>query len=203
VDVSEREWERGAMEVLRRLGLRFAAVTSPLKPRAFALAEQSWVSQEASALRTANTLAWDPRSQAWHGTNTDILGLESLLASFRELDPVAIWGAGGTLEAIRGVVPNALAFGARSGKSRADGRSAEEFAPSAVIWGVGRSRVDEMKWPPEQWRPQVVIDLNYSEDSPGREYAMSVGAQYVSGIVMFHRQGEGQRKFWGKYEQRR
>jgi shikimate 5-dehydrogenase len=56
--------------------------------------------------------------------------------------------------------------------------------------------------PPKQWKPSILVDLNYTEDSPGREYALQVGAEYVSGLRMFQVQAEKQREFWLREEAR-
>ncbi|MNL62489.1 hypothetical protein D3C87_1865150 [compost metagenome] len=55
--------------------------------------------------------------------------------------------------------------------------------------------------PPPEWRPAMILDLNYKEDSMGREYAQSFGANYTSGLVMFLAQAQGQRAFWSQCEE--
>jgi hypothetical protein len=40
------------------------------------------------------------------------------------------------------------------------------------------------------------VDLNYRDDSAGKEYALHVKAKYISGLDMFLVQAAGQRKFW-------
>ena len=70
-----------------------------------------------------------------------------------------------------------------------------------MVWGVGRSNYSKKNsaaWPPDSWRPGAVIDLNYSEDSPGREYAQRTVARYFSGLKMFRAQAEAQQRFWEK-----
>jgi hypothetical protein len=79
------------------------------------------------------------------------------------------------------------------------------LAPEVVIWGVGRS-VFSGVFPTESWRPRLVLDLNYAEDSPGREYAQRLlfrrhassgeSPRYVSGLGLFEAQAEEQRQFW-------
>ena len=56
-------------------------------------------------------------------------------------------------------------------------------------------------FPPAPWKPQLVLDLNYTEDSPGREYALLVGADYISGKLMFEYQAKKQQKFFSKIKQ--
>ncbi|MNT55881.1 hypothetical protein D3C72_1931500 [compost metagenome] len=47
----------------------------------------------------------------------------------------------------------------------------------------------------------MVLDLNYKEDSMGREYAQICGANYTSGVVMFLAQAREQRIFWSQFEE--
>jgi shikimate 5-dehydrogenase len=182
IRLTEEECDRGALDVLVRIGLRYAAVTAPLKEKA---------ARAAGTATSINTLFFD--GKGWKGRNTDLIGFKKLA----ELVPpgeVAVWGGGGTLEAIRESLPRARFFSARTGEER-DSAGADA-SPRAVIWAVGRSRKTLM--PPSSWRPEVILDLNYAEDSPGREYALLAGAKYVSGLAMFQAQAQGQREFWNE-----
>lgn len=193
ISVSREEWEV-ALPRLKDLGLRHAAVTSPLKEAAF---ESSFSSDPTTAeLKAANTLTWDSRMSRWRSTNTDLAGLELAIASlsgFPRDGKVAIWGGGGTLEVVRKVLPQAVAYSAQTGQPR---EGAPEL-PGALIWAVGRKNWEKSRrFPPEEWRPSWIVDLNYAEDSPGLEYAKHCGAKYVSGLPMFRAQAREQREFW-------
>lgn len=194
VSVSEQEWKEGALDMLRKLGLRAAAVTSPLKTLAWRSSKEP--TADAQRLESVNTLFWSEARSCWTGTNTDLAGLQEL--SSEAMGSIAVWGGGGTLPVLREVFPKAVFFSARTGTPREG--SSPSFLPKTVVWGVGRSRMgegpDSEGWPDAAWRPEVVIDLNYTEDSPGREYAVKVGARYVSGLAMFRRQAREQRNFW-------
>jgi shikimate 5-dehydrogenase/shikimate kinase len=193
VRVSEDEWDQGAIEVLREMGLRWAAVTSPLKEKAFALAEKD---ATAETLKAVNTLEW--RQGKWQGTNTDLAGLQEALKSLGSLGATAVWGGGGTLNVVQKALPQAELFSARTGKNRRDAsKPASASTPETVIWAVGRARAGSNE-PPANWKPKLVIDLNYSDDSPGREFALRAGAKYVSGLAMFRAQAKAQRAFWEK-----
>jgi shikimate 5-dehydrogenase len=93
------------------------------------------------------------------------------------------------------VIPGAVAYSARTGRPR-DSAQEPGSGPDIVIWAVGRSRQPLCEWPPEQWRPTKIIDLNYAEDSPGLEYAWRLGVDYRSGVEMFRAQAAQQREFW-------
>jgi hypothetical protein len=191
VSVDEQEWEQGALAVLWDLGLRFAAVTSPLKGAAFTRAGR--VDARAFEFQVVNSLVWEPTEQLWRGGNTDYVGLQAFLASIAERERVVVWGGGGILAPLRKVLPQAQFYSARSGAPREG--SCEVQYPDIVIWGTQRKRAQAS--PPTSWRPRRVVDLNYTEDSLGREWAVEVMAKYDSGRLMFLEQAKAQRKFWG------
>ncbi len=178
-----------ALEFLAELGLTAAAVTAPLKLEAYSICQKR--SAVAEELESVNTLAMTPAG--WRGTNTDLAGLVEARKLLPEnLGEVAVWGGGGTLPILKRVFADAEFFSARTGLNRRDQESTVQ--PQVVVWGIGRSR--DLCWPPVSWQPKTVFDLNYSEYSPGREYAMKTGAYYISGLTMFQVQAQKQREFW-------
>lgn len=186
IDVSEDEWD-SAMPALQELGLRLAAVTSPLKIKAFQLAKE--LTPEARQFSSVNTLAYTERG--WYGHNTDSYGLQALLrGEFSNPEiKIVVWGGGGTREMLRQALPGAEFVSARVGKPLT--------SPVNLVWAAGRNR--EFKWPEPPLYVQSVVDLNYSEDSPGREIAIRAGAPYKSGETMFIHQGLQQREFWKRF----
>ncbi len=136
IQVTTADWENGALRILQNLGLRFAAVTAPLKELAFQVCTMR--TQEAELLHSANTLAWT--NEGWAGANTDQGGLNLALrplkkeldwplcasmspldghfdhqanepAAPRHLDDgVAVWGGGGTLQMLTFTFPQARFF---------------------------------------------------------------------------------------------
>ena len=201
VRVTESEWDSGALGVLRTMGLVCAAVTAPLKGRA--LATCGTADATAQAMGSANSLAWSSARGEWIGTNTDAEGFRAAWAeasaSHAISGSVALWGGGGTSAVVRAMIPGVREFSARTGTERAPSASAGDVAPQAVVWAVGRSRMSQgAGWPPAHWTPAIVCDLNYAEDSPGREYALLSGARYFSGLAMFREQARLQRAFWSE-----
>lgn len=188
IDIREEEWSQ-AFPFLTDLGMRFAAVTSPLKGLA---ARISLKTPLAETLSSVNTLVFDRQGGVWRGDNTDLLGLEAAVKILPE-GPVAIWGGGGTLGVLGRVLPQASAFSSTGGHLR-QGSTPLLGSPRAVVWAAPRG--NDLKMPPSEWEPEYVLDLNYKEDSPGREYALKCRARYVSGETMFRVQAEGQRQFW-------
>ncbi|MBX3020998.1 MAG: hypothetical protein KF799_04920 [Bdellovibrionales bacterium] len=184
VEVREEEFAQ-ALPVLQRLGLKYAAVTSPLKRVAFAACET--LSSEAESLRTVNTLFHD--GVIWHGHNTDYLALKQIRSQLPELASVWLWGGGGIKSSVKRVWPEAREISARAGVTAETSES-----PALVIWATGRSR--EFQWPPEHVQPQLILDLNYGENSPGLEWAVRSNLPYQSGLRMFKLQAEAQRIYW-------
>ena len=119
-----------------------------------------------------------------------------MLAEVIKREKIVVWGGGGTLPLLEMMVPHAQFASVRTGKGR-DGKDLITN-PEVVVWAVGAMK--DLKSPPLDWEPELVVDLNYFDHSPGIEYALRVGAIYMSGIQMFLAQAEEQRKFWNKYE---
>lgn len=205
VPIEETEWN-DALPLLAEMGLRFAAVTSPLKLLAYQSVATPGPLEK--LLSSVNTLVWDPDGNPgypWRGINTDLPALARIWESFASREgAVAVWGGGGTLPILRKVIGQGVFFSARKGIPRDIAESElsafmSDFSPNTVIWAVGRSREVMTVDPPAKWKPGLVIDLNYSDDSPGREYAARTGATYRSGLEMFREQARLQRKFWSGF----
>ena len=176
------EKELGSLHILRNLGLECAAVTSPLKVEVINYCDQ--LSPTAKRTQSVNTLFLGEKSI---GHNTDLEGLQDLLSSISP--QTAVWGGGGTRSTMSQVLPKTTPFySARTGKLL----WGNEKEIDTLIWAVGRNR--HKRWP--QHHPQKVVDLNYTEDSPGLEFARNTNATYISGHTMFKTQAKEQRKFW-------
>ena len=193
VDLDVEEWRAGALSILEKLGLRYAAVTSPLKREAFAVLDRKTGPVE--ELESANTLYRDS-SGAWWGTNTDLHGLLEFLEKEGPdfpRGPAVVWGGGGTLPILERAFPKAAFHAARSGALR---RGTLVRDPDLLVWASPRMGVP----PPREWRPRLVFDLSYREDSPGRIYALRAGTRYTSGLGMYLRQAALQRAWWKERE---
>ncbi|MCB0412934.1 MAG: hypothetical protein KDD50_01290 [Bdellovibrionales bacterium] len=187
IQMDEDELTKEVLDSLKTLGLRAAAVTSPLKKKMFQLVDDS------NEFLSTNTIVY---GDSWKGTNTDIFGIAELVKNVDKDSEIAVWGGGGTLNILKEAIPQAKFYSAREG--------AGENAPSPkyLLWAVGRNRMGESVMPPKNWQPEFVIDLNYSQSSPGMELADQYRCQYFSGEKMFFMQGEKQREFWKKYLER-
>jgi shikimate kinase len=174
-----------ALPWLREIGLGFAAVTAPLKEAAFQAADQT--SAQAQALHSANTLYLSNTGVYAH--NTDVLALERLAQRLPKASSIWLWGGGGVKSSVRQAWPSLLEISARQGTTLSE-------PPELLIWAVGRSR--QFQWP--KVRPQRILDLNYSEDSPGLEFAVHEHLPYQSGLEMFKLQAQFQRDFWHSLE---
>ncbi|MFS4458595.1 shikimate kinase [Bdellovibrio sp. HCB2-146] len=189
VTIYRDEFEE-ALPVLQKLGLRYAAVTSPHK--------QAAASATQSELRAVNTLFWSSKSNKWLNTSTDDQGFMELIEGVGMIAPlqkeIFVWGGGGTLEMVEKAIPHASYFASRTGQPREGSEDALQIQPKILIWAAPRQA--DTQWPPLDWHPSMVFDLNYKEDSMGREYALRCGAHYQSGLTMFQGQAQGQRAFW-------
>jgi len=183
IKIDSQDWS-ASTAVLKNWGLSFAAVTSPLKTQAGELVNQS----------ALNTLALDSRGNSWIGTNTDFVALEKILNPFQS-SKVVIWGGGGLLETFQNLLPNAFLYSARTGLPRV-GQVEEVSAPEVLIWAAGNSDILKV---PEHWRPQVIIDMSYKENSPAREFAAFRSIKYQSGHELFELQAKAQQQFWKTY----
>lgn len=201
IDIKESEFS-SAMNLLDELGLVAAAVTAPLKKSASRWSlNRSPLVQE---LESANTLV--KRGHQWFSHNTDLDGFRALFSQITgDTQSVAVWGGGGTLPVILKVCPNALCYSARTGElkmeygdqqkwSRDQIASMQIDGPRILIWAAS----PEAQAPPQEWRPEFVLDLNYREDALAREYALQVNAQYIDGLSMFKSQASAQREFWDR-----
>ena len=143
-------------------------------------------------------------SAGWKGFNTDIEGALALKKIIDGNAKTAVWGGGGVRNILKLVFDcNNLSttltknkyfafFSARSGKLV----YGEDLEPEIVVWAVGRERMPFCLYPPPVWKPRLVVDLNYAEDSPGREYALKANAEYKSGWFWFKAQAKAQRKLF-------
>ncbi len=192
IQIHKSEWAQ-AFAVLNSLGLKYAAVTSPLK-------EDAAASLSAST-KAVNTLC--KVHDKWQATSTDEMGLQELVTGIGQIAPlqseIYVWGGGGTLDSLKQVLPRAIYFQSRNGEVR--DLQHQDFAgksPRVLVWAA--PRLPETKWPQNEWAPKIVLDLNYKEDSMGKEYAQKTSANYISGIEMFRAQAAGQRAFWNQYK---
>lgn len=181
---------------LYQLGLSYLAVTSPLKEIAYKLATSS--SDKAEELKSVNTLAIDDEKISGH--NTDLGGFALLASRLKLADSrtVAVWGGGGTLQMLKKVLPKATFFSSQTGQDR-DNKVNQTADFNVVVWAAPRT--PQTTLPPLDWPVQLVVDLNYAENSMGIEYAQKLislekNVQYISGINMFNEQARQQQQFW-------
>ena len=189
IEVRVDEWD-AAIPALIELGLTHAAVTAPLKTRAFALATDP--NPDAVATRAANTLWFAPDDRVY-AANTDVIALRTLARTLVDRPRAWLWGGGGVKSSVRAAWPEVREVSARAGVP-----DHEVESPDLLIWAVGRSRAHRV--PPAHLRPGLVLDLNYADDSPGLEYAVGRGLPYQSGLDMFKLQARAQREFWDARE---
>ena len=203
----EKEMTKQNLKILSQLGFIFFAISSPLKSRAFLVADLH--DKISKNFKTANTLIFDKPS--WRAFNTDWNGLQELKKY--SSPQTVIWGGGGIRPILKKVLPLAGFYSARTGKLLKDKKQEDtqkkknkrstkhlnKIQPKTLIWAVGRDRMEKAcLWPPRYWSPSQVIDINYTEDSPGLEYALLVKAKYKKGWRIFKTQAKKQRDIFLK-----
>ena len=191
IPMTEKECTKVNLLILQKMGLVFSAVTSPLKKKAYQICDVK--DPYARSVKAVNTLVF--KNNKIFGSNTDGYGLQALLERAKinqKKKNVVVWGGGGMKQVLKEKLPFAYFYSARTGKSV---KPCHEDV-NVVIWAVGRSRMSHCVFPPDLWKPKLVIDLNYTEDSPGLEYALLSGAKYISGKKMFEHQAKKQQDFW-------
>lgn len=192
IDLSADDF-KNHIQWLNQLGLVYAAVTSPLKEVAYELSTE--LSPEAKQLRSANTLII--QNEKITGHNTDLAGFQFLMKDFlpTQQDQIAVWGGGGTLSMMKQVLPQAHFYSSQTGHLR-DSNAVKPAFVESLIWAAPRST--ETQFPPDALQIKEVIDLNYTENSMGLEFAVKNKIKYKSGLEMFKQQAVGQQEYWSK-----
>ncbi len=189
IDIKEDEW-LDAFPILQSLGLVAAAVTSPLKKRAYL--GSYLLTDLANELKAVNTLVWNKNKKNWQAENTDFLGFVKFLKNENLSNSVVIWGGEGVLSMLQKALPQASAYSVRTGKPKE--KNHEINSPSVLIWAAPFH--NGILFPPNNWQPKTIVDLNYAETSLGRKYAMETQGRYISGLEFFRLQALEQQKFW-------
>ncbi|MBY0554502.1 hypothetical protein K2P97_08235 [bacterium] len=192
IDISADELHKNH-KFLAQLGLKYAAVTAPLKETAFKISHNQ--SELSGKFKAANTLFMN--QQEILADNTDYAGFRELTKNIRTTDKVAIWGGGGTLDMMKAVLPQADLFSAQSGELRS-GQSCQNTEYDYLIWAAPRANTT--RWPDENLKIRAIIDLNYTENSMGLELAAQRKIDYTSGLKMFKLQAQKQQVFWSSCE---
>lgn len=193
IAMTSAEVEMGLKFVIG-LGLKYAAVTSPLKESAFRRAE--FKSEIAIRLESANTFFVN--NEAITCDNTDLAGFSGLVKNFSAGATVAVWGGGGTLKLMQSVLPTAYFYSSRTGQLRNE-NSSELSSYDYLIWAAPQREAPV--WP-EGLTVKTLVDLNYSENSPGLEFAARRNISYINGLEMLVLQAEKQQEFWSRCERK-
>ena len=183
IQIEREEWAE-AWGLLRDLGLRAAAVTSPLK---------EVVATHVGAGETAvNSVVWNRLGEFSAATSTDA-AWSSILSTeaWSQLRPAVLWGGSGMISATRQMFPGVVCYSASLASPR-EGESSPP--PKLLIWGAGSQEL--VNWPWGAHRPEVILDLSYQENSEARRVAKSFRARYISGLQLFDHQARAQREFF-------
>lgn len=208
IAIAPEEFEY-TIQYLCRLGLRFASITAPFKNSILSL-------ESGSSKNSVNTVCFlqADKESKFHSnngnglklevTNTDRDAIQEVFKNFfkkySSKDLIAVWGGGGILDSLKNFDLNLDFFSVRTGELKENSFSAVRAANyNVVIWALPSNHE---ALPPKEWQPRLIIDLNYSENSQGREYFQMQDiqkCQYVSGLSMFETQALKQQEFWRTY----
>lgn len=194
IDISADELQK-YIGFLAKLGLKYAAVTAPLKETAFKISNQR--TELSTKFKSANTLFINQHEII--AENTDFAGFQQLTKNIKATDKVALWGGGGTLDMMRAALPQADLFSAQSGQLR-NGELVQSTEYDCLIWAAPRANTTRL--PEESLQIKAVIDLNYTENSMGLEFATQRKIDYTSGLNMFKLQAQKQQDFWRASERK-
>ena len=251
--MKEEEVNNENIKILENFGMKFSAITSPLKKKfycVFSSNKNQNSQKDLKVIRTKNSVpalnTLILTKKGWKGFNTDKDGALAFKQFVHQSGfcKIAVWGGGAVRDVLdfvfstRGFYPIRRFFSTHhfyptrhscTGRNPIHKPTAGDFHfrgndgklnnendiafysaqtgkllkgskqnPELVIWAVGRSRMSLCSVPPQHWSPLYVLDLNYTEDSPGREYAVKTKAQYLSGWLWFKAQAQAQRILFKK-----
>lgn len=190
--VPESEW-MSAMKFWeqnkRNLQLQAASVTAPLKKNAAALADNH------SPYASCNTLVKDS-DEKWHGHNTDDFGFFEAFKNHLK-GHILMWGGGGTIEVIQTMCQRAGALSFQQMSSRKPQDEGFDFSKEYILVWAAPS-LEETQYPAKEMQISCILDLNYFENSYGRNLALARKIPYISGHEMFRLQAEQQQKIWSQ-----
>ncbi|MBC6415090.1 MAG: hypothetical protein GDA46_01680 [Bdellovibrionales bacterium] len=190
----EEEINQDNLTILKDLGFVFFAVSSPLKKKVFLHADQT--DSLSKQFQSSNTLIF--KSKKWKAFNTDWHGLK-VLKKYNSPSTV-VWGGGGIRPVLKKILPQAHFYSARTAQNLNLYKTYKTLTPKVLIWAVGRKRMQEScVWPSKHWKPSQIMDINYTEDSPGLEYALKIKAKYQNAWFCFKKQAERQRELFKKH----
>ena len=197
IDLNAEELEYN-LKFIIDLGLKFAAITAPLKQTALKISNKK--SELSLELKSANTLYIEKHQVSCH--NTDMMGFKKLVRSIRKTDKVAIWGGGGTLAMMQKILPGADLFSSQTGLQRglSDSTKFIQSNYDYLIWAAPRT--DKPVWPQNNFEIKTLLDLNYTDNSLGLEFAAYRKISYKSGLEMFELQALLQQEFWSLNERK-
>lgn len=187
IDMKLEDCNQVNINFLYKLGLRWSAVTSPLKGKISDLIGNS--------SEPINTIVWNKNK--WEMASTDAEGFKTLLdkCEFNTQENIVVWGGGGILVSIKKIIPKACFYSASSGSPREHSQKIEN--PDIIIWADNKDSVENI---PAQWSPRLILDINYHKSSFGALLAMQKACQYIPGETMFTAQALAQQEFWKKFD---
>ncbi len=175
IEISTQELTNETLSFLCNLGISCFSVTSPLK---------SFISRLVAVEKPVNTLYKLP--SGFKAINTDIDSIKGLDEEFKD-KKVMIWGAGVVGEQFLNRLPKAKLYSVRDWSDKSIDESYD-----ILLWCAGsRGSVPRLKDAPKE-----VFDIDYTDSSKAKEYAVKHSLEYKSGLSFFNKQALGQQNWW-------
>ena len=133
-----------ATKFLVSIGLKTAAITSPLKILA----------ADSTGVTGCNSIYF---FKEWIGKNTDIMAIDTICQDYLSTsDIIAVWGGGGVIEQMQDDFPQFFYYSSREGTIKSKVEKHSNALPTVVIWAAPRT--ENTKMPPTEWSPRLIID---------------------------------------------
>ncbi len=223
IDIQRDEYSSKVLLYLLKKGLKFAAITSPLKNIFFhGVTTECSLGVNSLSGDLVNSLAVT-KNGVINLDNTDYFSIKDIDEHHSQIK--IVWGAGALAKSFINNMDNVLVFSARSGllsemklsttyltelkkyevknvniKSKTEllkNYLMFSLKPIVLIWACGNAK--NIQLPNYNWNFTKLIDLSYGENSLGREYAINYDLDYLSGLRFFNVQAQKQNDFWRKY----
>ncbi|MFN7905620.1 MAG: shikimate kinase [Pseudobdellovibrionaceae bacterium] len=193
LSINESEWSEAwsFFEVFKdRFDLQLASVTSPLKQLAAKFSDNQ------TNLNSCNTVMQEPKEQKFSGFNTDEPAFVKAFGKDLQ-NHILMWGGGAMIEVIKSACETAGALSFTQMSSRQMDFKNFDFEKNYVlVWAAPLS--DQTLYPHKDIKIEKILDLNYFENSFGRNLALARKIPYESGYEMFRLQALHQQKIWSQ-----
>lgn len=175
IEIDEKSLSFEVLNFLSELSLKCFSITSPLKKK---------TSKLINVEKPVNTLYKEGLKVFSY--NTDVFAIDKIVDELKH-KKVLIWGAGAIGEQFFEKLPTSKLFSIREWR---DEEIKEEF--DVLIWCAGSRKI----YPKLSKNVERVYDVDYTDKSEARVYALKNKISYKSGLEFFNIQALKQQEWW-------